>query len=123
MSTWSPNPGRVASIVAGGLERSVLCAHVSPQQSGMPSRSRTRKTVPTLNTRMAQPTEGGWRLRVWNRAGRGRKAPRLLIRCGCCEGSLKVFYASDSLEINGVEAPLSEWRAILGPLLQGKSPA
>lgn len=62
---------------------------------------------------------------------RSRVTPRLVIRCGCCkEGPVKIFYdPSDyasrnqylhqliTLEINGVDGGVQDWRAILCPLL------
>lgn len=40
-----------------------------------------------------------------------------LIRCGCCTEQVQIFYSEDSLEINGVDGSLENWRAILLPLL------
>jgi len=64
---------------------------------------------------------------------RGRRIflSRLKIRCGCCkEGSVEIFYDPTdyamraqrlrqliTLEINGVDGSIQDWRAILCPLL------
>ena len=50
--------------------------------------------------------------------GNGTKAARYVLRCGCCKnGFVEVFYDRESLEINGVEGSIENWRAILLPLL------
>jgi len=61
-----------------------------------------------------------WDLRIYHRAGKGKRGPRYLIKCGCCENELEIYYDSESLEINGVMASLDNWREILLPLLQEK---
>ena len=45
------------------------------------------------------------------------KAANYLIRCGCCNEKVDIYYGEDSLEINGVEGSIENWRAILLPLL------
>ena len=62
--------------------------------------------------------KGNWVPRVYHRTSRGRKGPRYLIKCGCCEESLEIYYGEGSLEIGGVNASLEDWRKILLPLLK-----
>jgi hypothetical protein len=86
---------------------------------------------PRWNIRMHEqhPAGGGWgyRLRVWQSAAR-RLSPvrtmsaRLRVKCGCCDESVDIVYDEHSIEINGVIAPIEEWRAIFGPLLEGREP-
>lgn len=61
--------------------------------------------------------------RVTHRAARGKKLPRFKVACGCCNESFKVYYdsledpACATLEIDGVDASVHNWREILLPLL------
>lgn len=65
-------------------------------------------------------------LRVTKRAQTKRISPRLLVRCGCCGQSLEIYYDErparnahrDSLEINGVNGTVDQWRQVLLPLLK-----
>jgi len=41
-------------------------------------------------------------IRVYHRQAAGKKAPRYLLKCGCCEEKLEILYAGDGLEIGGV---------------------
>lgn len=61
--------------------------------------------------------EGGFALRVFHKQAQGKKMPRFLIKCGCCDERLEIYYAEDSLEINGVMGSISNWREVLVPLL------
>ena len=56
-------------------------------------------------------------IRVHHKKGRGKKSPRYLLQCGCCEQRLQVYYADDGLEIGGVNGTIDDWREILLPLL------
>ena len=56
-------------------------------------------------------------IRVYHRKGMGKKSPRYLLKCGCCEQKLEVHYADDGLEIGGVNGTIGDWREILLPLL------
>jgi hypothetical protein len=67
-----------------------------------------------------------WAIRVSHKAGRKRGkvriSPRYLLRCGCCEQRLEIYYDAESLEINGVHGSLENWREILLPLLGVRQP-
>ena len=70
------------------------------------------------NRRMAIPCgSGGWKLRIFHRRARAKKSARFLVKCGCCDSSLDIYYSEHGLEINGVNASYGEWRSILVPLL------
>lgn len=56
-------------------------------------------------------------IRVYHRKGSGKKDPRYLLKCGCCEERVEVYYGDDGLEINGVNGSIEDWRDILLPLL------
>jgi len=56
-------------------------------------------------------------IRLRHREGRGVKSPSYVLRCGCCDEQLEIFYAEDGLEIGGVNGALEDWREILLPLL------
>jgi len=74
--------------------------------------------------------DGFSQIRVWlrrsHKKGQMTVLPRLLLKCGCCNpskseftpsGELKIYFDEDSLEINGVNGSLEDWREILLPLL------
>jgi hypothetical protein len=61
-------------------------------------------------------------LRVYHRLGKGKRAPRYLIKCGCCDNKLEIYYAEDGLEIGGVNGALADWRELLLPLLNPPPP-
>jgi len=63
-------------------------------------------------TRFGQPE-----IRVYHKAGKGKKSPRYLLKCGCCQEKLQIYYADDGLEIGGVNGTIEDWREILLPLL------
>jgi len=56
-------------------------------------------------------------IRVSHRAERKRGqvglSPRYLLRCGCCDRSLEIYYDPDEIEINGVNGSVENWREIL----------
>jgi hypothetical protein len=70
--------------------------------------------------------EGVCAIRVSHRAerkrGQGHISPRYLLRCGCCDRAVEIYYNTDGLEINGVNGSLENWREILLPLLGIKPP-
>jgi hypothetical protein len=57
-------------------------------------------------------------IRVYHRKKSGKKCPRYLLKCGCCEEKLEIFYSEDGLEIGGVNGAIEDWREILLPLLR-----
>ena len=57
-------------------------------------------------------------IRVYHKKGNGRRCPRYLLKCGCCEEKLEIHYADDGLEIGGVNGAIEDWRKILLPLLR-----
>ena len=63
-------------------------------------------------SRFGQP-----QIRVYHRKGTGKKCPRYLLKCGCCDQRLEIQYAEDGLEIGGVNGAIEDWREILLPLL------
>jgi hypothetical protein len=62
--------------------------------------------------------EGFPQIRVYHRKGSEKKMPRYLLKCGCCDEKLEIYYAHDGLEINGVNGSVEDWREILLPLLR-----
>ena len=86
------------------------------------------KAIP-IQRRMAvlrPDPEGVCAIRVSHRAerrrGQGHICPRYLLRCGCCDRGVEIYYDTDGLEINGVNGSLENWREILLPLLGIKQP-
>jgi hypothetical protein len=59
-------------------------------------------------------------IRVYHGKGAGKKCPRYLLKCGCCNQRLEIYYAEDGLEIGGVNGALEDWQEILLPLLKTK---
>ncbi len=64
--------------------------------------------------------EGYFAIRTFHRSKQGKKDPRFLLKCGCCDNKLEVYYGGDSLEINGVMGSVENWRELLLPLLEMK---
>ena len=62
--------------------------------------------------------EGYPQIRVYHRKGVGKKMPRYLLKCGCCEEKVEIYYDEEGLEINGVNGSIEDWREILLPLLR-----
>jgi len=82
------------------------------------------KTIPIQRrTAVLRPEpEGVCAIRVSHRAqqkrGQGHISPRYLLRCGCCDNAVQIYYGPDGLEINGVNGSIENWREILLPLLR-----
>lgn len=71
------------------------------------------------NTKLAIPDgRGGCRLRIFHRKESGKRSPRYLVKCGCCDESVEIYYDEDGLEINGVLASREEWLKLFGALLK-----
>lgn len=56
-------------------------------------------------------------IRIFHKKRIGKKTPRYLLKCGCCDEKVEIYYAEDGLEINGVNGAIEDWREILLPLL------
>src|SRR6266849_5593474 len=77
----------------------------------------------SLNRKFAQSrTEGGFALRLYHQKERRKRMPRYLVKCGCCDEQLEIYYSEDDLEINGVYGSIENWREVLLPLLHVKAP-
>lgn len=70
----------------------------------------------------ATRSDGYYDVRVFHRGRKGKKDPRFLFKCGCCENKFEVYYGGDSLEIGGVMGSVENWRELLLPLLSMKLP-
>jgi len=44
--------------------------------------------------------------------------PRYLLKCGCCDEKLEIYYDDEGLEINGVNGSMEDWREVLLPFLK-----
>ena len=76
-----------------------------------------------LNRTFALTRSDGYNaVRVSHRSRVGKKDPRFLLKCGCCENKFEVYYGGDSLEIGGVMGSVENWRELLLPLLDMKLP-
>ena len=76
-----------------------------------------------MNRRFALTRSDGYNeVRVFHRSCAGKKDPRFLLKCGCCENKFEVYYGGDSLEISGVMGSVENWRELLLPLLNMKLP-
>jgi hypothetical protein len=62
--------------------------------------------------------EGTWQLRVFHRNAVGKRDPRYLIKCGCCNEKVEIYYGGGTLEINGVMGSVENWGEVLRPLLK-----
>lgn len=56
-------------------------------------------------------------IRIYHKKGPSKKSPRYLLKCGCCDEKVEIYYDDDGLEINGVNGSIDDWREILLPLL------
>jgi len=62
-------------------------------------------------------------LRFWHRKAAKKKSPSMLVKCGCCDEKVEIYYDAfphnefPSIEINGVIASVNEWRKVLMPLI------
>ena len=76
-----------------------------------------------MNRKFAQTRPNGYfAIRSFHRDAKGKRDPRFLFKCGCCDNKLEVYYGGDSLEINGVMGSIENWRELLVPLLEMKLP-
>lgn len=70
------------------------------------------------NQRMLQQRpEGTNALRIYHRKAHGTQCARYLVKCGCCEERVEIYYDDDELEINGVNGSIADWSAIFLALL------
>lgn len=75
--------------------------------------------VPKRNNRIYWTRADGYpQIRVYHKKESGKKTPRYLLKCGCCEKKLEIYYDDEGLEVNGVNGSISDWREILLPLLR-----
>jgi hypothetical protein len=59
---------------------------------------------------------------MWQRKERKLKkggvvSPSVLLKCGCCDSKVEIYYGGGGLEINGVNGSVDDWREILLPML------
>jgi hypothetical protein len=74
--------------------------------------------IPKRSNRLYDTSRFGQpQIRVYHKEGKRKKGPRYLLKCGCCEEKLEIYYADDGLEIGGVNGAIEDWREILLPLL------
>lgn len=74
--------------------------------------------IPKRSNRFYDTSRYGYpQIRVYHRKAYGKKSPRYLLKCGCCEEKVEIYYGDDGLEINGVNGAIEDWRDILLPLL------
>ena len=64
--------------------------------------------------------DGYPQIRVYHKKSSGKKMPRYLVKCGCCDEKVEIYYDDEGLEINGVNGSIDDWREILLPLLRIK---
>ena len=79
------------------------------------------KVIRRSNKMLQKRPEGSWQLRVYHRRKVGKRDPRYLIKCGCCDEKVEIYYGDGTLEINGVMGSVEDWREILLPLLEIQS--
>ena len=81
----------------------------------------SRMKIIRRRNKMAQKRpEGSWQLRVYHRKGTRQRSPRYLVKCGCCNKRVEIYYGDGDLEINGVMGSVEDWQEILLPLLEAK---
>ena len=78
-------------------------------------------TILKRKNKIYQNRKDGYpQIRVYHKKGVGKKSPRYLLKCGCCEEKLGIYYDKEGLEINGVNGSIEDWKEILLPLLNPK---
>lgn len=87
-------------------------AHVGKEKDEMTMKILKRRNRFYDTSRFSQPE-----IRMYHKKGKGKKSPCYLLKCGCCEQKLQIYYADDGLEIGGVNGTIDDWREILFPLL------
>ena len=63
-------------------------------------------------------TDGYPQIRIYHKKAAGKKSPRYLLKCGCCENKMEIWYDKEALEIAGVHGSIENWKEILLPLLK-----
>ncbi len=76
------------------------------------------KVIRRSNKILQKRPEGSWQLRVYHRKKVGKRDPRYLVKCGCCDEKVEIYYGGGTLEINGVMGSVEDWRELLLPLLE-----
>lgn len=79
------------------------------------------KIVRRSNKMYQSSSDGACQLRVFQRKKVGKRDPRYLIKCGCCQQRVEIHYGGGTLEINGVMGSAEDWGEILLPLLGARS--
>lgn len=72
------------------------------------------------NAMAQERPERTWQIRVYHRKSVGKRDPRYLIKCGCCDEKFEIYYGGNTLEIAGVMGSIQDWREILLPLLKSE---
>lgn len=65
-------------------------------------------------------------IRVWKTKERRKSkgaiiSPSVLLKCGCCEQQIRIYWGGGSIEINGVNGSVADWKDILLPMLDEKT--
>lgn len=63
---------------------------------------------------------GYFRIRVFRHKAKGKRLPKVVCKCGCCDEKVEIYYDDESLEINGVNGSIEDWRKVFLPLLKVK---
>jgi hypothetical protein len=79
------------------------------------------QTLKIQNKMAITRSDGHWQIRVSNKEQKGKKSPSYILKCGCCNEKVEIFYDGEDLEINGVNGSIENWREILLPLLNIKN--
>jgi hypothetical protein len=78
---------------------------------------------PKRNNKMHNPSRFGIsQIRMWQTKERKLKkggvvSPSVLLKCGCCDKKVQIFYGGGTIEINGVIGSVDDWSEILLPML------
>lgn len=104
-----------ASVYPGNVSRQRRCSSCINNDRRVP---RARRK--SMNRKKNIFSGGAFKPRIFHRAARPRKSARFLVKCGCCDESVEIYYGGGTLEIGGVMASVEEWRKLLLPLLEEK---
>ena len=65
-----------------------------------------QQSIPSQSKRLQSRQDGYNAIRVYHKKSNNKTSPRYLLKCGCCEKKLEIYYDDEDLEI--IEVQLGE---------------
>jgi hypothetical protein len=77
------------------------------------------KVSPPNPHRICQMREDGWNnIREFFTPPKGNREAHLTLKCGDCDEKVKVYFGSDTMEINGVFGSVKNWKEIFHKIVK-----